>query len=89
MHTKRDVINAILYLNKTGAQWRMLASQSAQCCSIAVRPADVAPDVAIASRNLDRQWLSQSGHGFGGSGDGLDGPSMSITIAAPRAIHGP
>ena len=67
MHTKRDVINAILYLNKTGAQWRMLASQNAQCCSIAVRPADVARDVAIASRNLDRQWLSQSVQEFGGS----------------------
>ena len=23
-HPKRDVVNAILYLNKTGAQWRML-----------------------------------------------------------------
>jgi transposase len=36
VHTKRHVINAILYLNKTGAQWRMLASQSGQCYSIAV-----------------------------------------------------
>jgi transposase len=24
VHAKRDVVNAILYLNKTGAQWRML-----------------------------------------------------------------
>ena len=35
-HTKRHVINAILYLNKTWAQWRMLASQRGQRCSIAV-----------------------------------------------------
>lgn len=26
IHAKRDVVNAIFYLNKTGCQWRMLPS---------------------------------------------------------------
>ena len=26
-HAKRDVVNAIFYLNKTGAQWRMLPEE--------------------------------------------------------------
>jgi putative transposase len=25
-HCKRDIVNAVLYLNKTGCQWRMLPS---------------------------------------------------------------
>ena len=27
IHAKRDIVNAILYLNKTGAQWRMLPKE--------------------------------------------------------------
>ena len=27
IHPKRDIVNAILYLNKTGAQWRMLPKE--------------------------------------------------------------
>jgi putative transposase len=26
-HAKRDVVNAIFYLNKTGAQWRLLPKE--------------------------------------------------------------
>ncbi len=26
IHNKRDIVNAIFYLNKTGCQWRMLPS---------------------------------------------------------------
>lgn len=27
VHSKRDILNAILYLNKTGCQWRMLPKE--------------------------------------------------------------
>ena len=47
------------------------------------------PLAATACRNFGMQSRSHSGHGFGGSEDGLGGPSMSITTAARSAIHGP
>ena len=49
----------------------------------------VDPAAAAACRNFGMQSRSHSGHGFGGSEDGLGGPSMSITTAARSAIHGP
>jgi putative transposase len=27
-HDKRDVVNAVVYINKTGAQWRMLPNRA-------------------------------------------------------------